>query len=159
MQQNASQEQGVDKEDGETDGMAPVETGAPGAWTDLRENDGMVAGHRGPLARSLAMSPQWKRDRWTPRKWSSLRGRETSEEDELEGRQRDGNITHFMQRDLTVTFGQRLNQLLKELEAMPKANAARLARFLEQMLVDYKRPSPHLRHPRADGLTLGVCGG
>ena len=62
--------------------------------------------------------------------------------------QPEGDITNLMQRGLSVTFGQRLDQLLKELEAMPKAKAARLSRFLEQMLVDYKRPSPHLRHPR-----------
>ena len=161
LQQDVSQDhEGVDQEGGEIDGMAPVETRAPRAWTGLRESDEMGAVTEEERARLVVegaiasvtgyVAPMEEGQVDAEEVVIFEGGREDimDEADELEGRPRDGDITRFMQRDLSITFGQHLNKLLKELEDMPKAKAARLARFLEQMLVDYKRPSPHLRRPR-----------
>ena len=65
-----------------------------------------------------------------------------------EGMSRTDEEEHvsFMQRSAHVDFATALQELLENLEKMPKMKAARVAAFLQEMLRDQQRMAPHLRN-------------
>ena len=59
----------------------------------------------------------------------------------------DDDDTALMQKVVHGDYETALQNLLKELEVLTKAKAARLSYFLQQLLVDQRRMAPHLRNP------------
>ena len=66
------------------------------------------------------------------------------EEDDQVDKQDEVNL---MQRVVYHDYEMVLQAKLKEMESLAKPKAARLSSFLQQMLIDQRRQSPHLRNP------------
>ena len=59
----------------------------------------------------------------------------------------EGDAIFFMQKEAMGKFERLANQLLQDLDGMPRPRAARISGFLKSMMRDQQRMAPHLRHP------------
>ena len=76
-------------------------------------------------------------------------GTESKEQDVMQEDDQADNQDemNLMQKVAYRDYEMVLQAMLKEMESLAKAKAARLSSFLQQMLIDQRRQSPHLRNP------------